>query len=807
MNIHKKEYTRVVDLVETARENITRYGYETFSRAFPSIYDGLKPIHRRILFTMWQLNAVSSMKVAQIVGQVMGHFHPHGDSSISDSLVRLAQPWEMNYPYIIGQGNYGNQDGDDAAASRYIEAKLSPFALFVSLEELDTVSVNYEDNYNYDRKIAQYLPSKIPLVLINGVSGLGEAFKVNIPPHNLNDIAGRCIKYIKNKHITNDELVEGLFPDFPTGGEIINGEEVARFYHTGTSASIALRGKAELIRETNAIILKEFPYGVDISDIKEQVKNEIKHKNNMILMGIENWNDNNGYNDENDEDKGFDEKRRKKKHKKTYEYACKKDSSMLEILQELYRVTSFQTNIQLSFIVNEGGKLKYVTIRDIIENWYTIRVDCKRRKHTNAIAGIHNKKHILEGILQIYAIMNKVITCIRENTEGKEALIKKLHDTFNLTLVQSKGIYEMPLGSLSKFGKVDLERAIHNYQEKINENEKALLHIDEIIINELTELKEKFSRPRATTITMNVKEHKREKISISKGAFLISYNALGLFDMNGVRDSHNILTGLKSYKINGKNARQIVNGKGLTGKTPIGFIVCYADGTANRIPFESFKVINTWLIINTSEVITASAPIYDESDILICLTEDNKIKRIEASAITGSRKISVGAPISEITGYSEDDTNQIEHLLMAAHNGTYNLSDLDDIPLVQRNAAGVKSAYDNYHNQVHICPLPGELYESERLFVGCYDDRDSQNYIVPMDLSSLTISNRTGKPKKLLLPEHYNVTSIAVLDINDKNSQLCMIGRNSTSTLSVTHFKKSYEPKRIFLSPLIITLL
>jgi DNA gyrase/topoisomerase IV subunit A len=798
-----KEYSQEVDFVESARQNIIRYGKETFKRAFPDYRDGIKPVARRILYTMWDMHATDFIKVATISGKTMS-LHPHGDMSVNGALVLLGRPWSINHPLITGQGNFGAQDGDNAAAARYIEAKLSDFALFVIFDDLDKVSVNYEDNYDYSLKVPEYFPTKIPLVLVNGIAGIGEAFMVEMPPHNLNDVADICIKYIKNKNIDNKELVEGLFPDFPTGGEIINGDDLKEYYQNGKHTSIIVRGKADLSRENNTIILTEFPYKVNVKDIEEQVK-KAATEGNMILQGILNMQDDNGYEDE--EDNKFNEKRNNKERKKTYEYLCKKDSSMVEILQELYRATDFQSSITISFIINEKGKLKFVKIKDIVEDWYKIRVDCKRRKHTNAIAQSHNKKHVLEGIMSIYDNMDDVIKTIKENKSNKDSLIKTLHDKFNLTMVQARGIYEMSLGALSQFGKEDLNNNITRLQDQIYENENSLIKIDDIIINELLEVKARFGRPRKTTVISHVNEHKLATVTATKGAMLLSYNAVGLFDMNGVRDSKNIINGLKPAKIDGKNIREITDGKRLMNKTPIGFIICYNDGTINRIPLNIFKVINVWYYNDSASLITSGTPIYSEDDILICLSEDRKLKRIEVSSIPGQRKLQVGSPITDIIQYNDNDEEQYAHLLMVAANGTYHLSDLDEIPLVNRNASGVKSSYEGYGNKVIILPVPSEIFESERLFLGCVDSRDGQNYIIPFNPELLKVSSRTSKPKKLHIPESYVVTSAAMIDIGDKASQICMIGKNSTSTLGSNNFKKTYDAKRVYIAPLVISLI
>jgi DNA gyrase/topoisomerase IV subunit A len=386
-------------------------------------------------------------------------------------------------------------------------------------------------------------------------------------------------------------------------------------------------------------------------------------------------------------------------------------------------------------------------------------------------------------------------------------LIKTLHDTFKLTIVQARGIYEMSLGNLSQFGRADLEKNIHDLQEKIVGNEQDLNRIDSIIIEELKELKTKFGRPRKTTVIRHVEAHKMAAVTVSKGAMIVSHNAIGLFDANGVKDSKNIITGLKPSKVEGKNVRVICSGQGLSNKTPIGFILSYLDGTVNRIPINTFKVINAWYHLNNPEFVSCGTPIYSEDDILVCLTEDKKLKRIEARSIPGPRKLNTGSIISNMVPYNEEDGEQYEHLLMVGSDGTYHLSDLEDIPLVARNAGGVKSSYEGFKGANYLLPMPGECFEYERLFLGAVDIRDNQNYLIGLSLDHLKVSGRVSKPKKLALPEAYSVSAIAVIDVGDKLNQVCMIGRNSTATLSVTHFKKSYEPKRVFLLPQVITLL
>ena len=231
------------------------------------------------------------------------------------------------------------------AAPRYFETKISQFAKEVILDELDKVTVDFEDNFDYKTMVPKYLPSKIPLILVNGISGIGVGFKCDFPSHNLNDIADRCIRYIRDKNIKNEDLCDGLYPDYPTGGEILNGKELERFYKYGESTTINIRGKHVLDTATNTIILTEFPYGVDIDDIALSITDQIKN-GNMILSGILEYQDNNHIESN---------RNSKKKTATTYEYKCKKEANMLEILNEISKVSKFRTANQLSFMVNVDG--------------------------------------------------------------------------------------------------------------------------------------------------------------------------------------------------------------------------------------------------------------------------------------------------------------------------------------------------------------------------------------------------------------------------------------------------------------------
>ena len=797
-----------VDIMDSSKENILVYSAATFTRAFSDFRDGLKPIHRRILFSMNKDKVINLTKVATLCGRVL-EFHPHGDSSVYSALVRMSQPWVMQYPYIDIQGNKGTQAGDPSAAGRYIMAKLSDFAKYVILDELDPVVVDYSENYDRESMVPDYMPTKIPLVLINGVNGIGEAFRTNIPPHNLNDIADRCIMFIRNKNISNQVLCDGLYPDFPTGGEILNGAELAEFYKNGTQTTIQVRGKAEFKQDTNTIVLVEFPYGIPTEDIGKSVIAQAK-AGNMILSGIESIIDNNNNVDED----GNEVSNKKAKKSTTYEYTCKKEANMVEVLNEICRVTNFKTSIALSFMTTQNGYPKYVSVKDIIADWYCTRVDQKQRRHKNNIAKSTDKLHLYEGLLSVYDRIDDIISDIKKSNTNIEELTTFLAKKYNLTKTQARGIGDMPIRQLSGFGKVDLQNRIANVQNSIKEDEYVLAHIDQTIISELENLKRMYGRPRKTTILMNEKIAATERPVITKGTFLYSLNEIGLYDSNGSRDSKSILTGMRPFKnVAGKNVKEIIGGTSIDS-TPIAFAVCYNDATIQRVESSVFRILNVWYDTKCDEKdptrsITAACPIFSEDQELICISSDLKLKRIAVSELN-KRATGSGSTIIQIAPHNPKD-NRIDYMIAGTTINkkgefvpSYTIAPVEDIPLSSRTATGVKCAYEpnevDVSKGLYITTIDMDRDENTKLMVGAIDSKDSQNYIYSIPVCELSMTGRTNKPKSLALPNGYNVTSLSYVTVDNKDQVLCMIGKNSTSTLSVTNFKKPFTLKKVFLT-------
>lgn len=788
-----------VDIVDSEKSNTLIFSRETFDRSFPSEKDGLKLIHRRILWAMFEGNVFSFTKCANIVGKTMV-FHPHGDAAIYGALIRLSQPWIMNYPLIEVRGNKGDPSNSGGyAAPRYTECKISDFCKDAVVCDLDKVTVNFIDNYDYERLVPDYLSTKIPLVLLNGVSGIGVAYKTDIPPHNLNDIANCCIMYIRNKKISNEVLCDGLFPDFPTGGEILNGKELENFYKHQVPCNISIRGKADLDTSKNMIILTEFPYGVDIDDITMKISTAVK-AGNMILSGIVSIQDNNHHDDNETEIST-----KKKQKSTTYEYVCKKDANMLEILNEIGKVSDFKTTIQMSFMVNIDGYPKYVTVKDIIADWYDIRSDSKRRRYQRNITIAQEKLHLYEGILSIYPRKDEVVKFISSSKgTSKEEVIDQLHKRFNLSKTQARGIYDMPLGTLSGFGEHELEVKIEGLRDTITENDSNLLHIDDIIIQELEELKDKYGRPRKTTILMDYQEKKSEKPVVSRGQFLYSHTSLGLFDINGCNNSRGLINGMRAFKGSGKGIREIEGGSVLEG-TPEGFVVCYSDSTIQLIDSGVFRILNVWYDTKCDEkdqhrYISAACPYYEDSDEFICLTDDLKVKRLTLSDLSKRASNSGGNIIKIIRNDVNDE--RIDCLMVGTtpKGPGYLVVPLDDIPLLGRSASGVKTSFEDPTNNVYISLIDiGSSTEMSRFFIGT-EDSEGQGYIHGLPIDSVKITGRTNKPKQLPLPKDQKISGLFIGNVDNREENVYMFGKSSSTSLSVNNFKKPFNFKRLYLT-------
>jgi DNA gyrase subunit A len=493
------------------------------SRALPDVRDGLKPVHRRILYSMNESGCYYNKpyrKSARIVGEVMGRYHPHGDTAIYDSLVRMAQDFSLRLPLVDGQGNFGSIDGDSAAAMRYTESRLAKSA-HPLLEDIDKDTVNFQDNYDNSSKEPTVLPARFPNVLANGSGGIAVGMATNIPPFNLGEIIDACCLYIKNPSITSEELlgvVQG--PDFPTGGLILGKTGIISAITTGRG-SVLMRGKTEIETLPNgkqAIIITEIPYMVNKSKMIEKIADLAREKR---LEGISDLRD------ESDK-RGI-----------RVVIEIKKDAMPEIVLNLLYSLTPLQTSFGVNMLALDHGKPRIMNVLEVIRLFIEFREEVVSRRTKYLLEKARNKGHLAIGLFISVNNIDEVIALIKGSadvTAAKEALLarewnaenvgkyielvgdqhnKVINSKCKFTEEQAKAILEMRLQKLTAMEKNKIAEELENLALEINKYITILESRDklfEIIHRELLEVKEEFATPRKTQIEMNEFEHDIEDL-------------------------------------------------------------------------------------------------------------------------------------------------------------------------------------------------------------------------------------------------------------------------------------------------------
>ena len=465
------------------------------ARALPDVRDGFKPVHRRVLFGMHELGNTSdkpTKKSARIVGEVMGKYHPHGDSSIYGTLVRMAQPWNMRSVLVDGQGNFGSVDGDNAAAMRYTEARLSRLAEEM-LRDIEKDTVDMQPNFDDSLNEPVVLPCRFPNLLVNGASGIAVGMATNMPTHNLGEVIDGCVAYVKNavervnapetEEITVAELMEYIkAPDFPTGGTIFGYQGVRDAYETGRGR-IIIRSKAEIETEDNGrerIVIGELPYGVVKSDL---VKNIADLVNDKKIEGIS------GISDQSKSDVRII-------------VEIKRDANAQVVLNKLYKYTALQSSFSVNSIALVKGRPQLLNLRDMVANFIEHRMDVVVRRTKFELKKAEARAHILEGLIVAVDNIDEVVKIIRASRTPADAQAN-LETRFGLDNLQSKAIVDMRLSQLTGL-KIDELKEEYEELQQLIQHLQALLGSEvmryEVIENELVEIKEKYADERRTRI-------------------------------------------------------------------------------------------------------------------------------------------------------------------------------------------------------------------------------------------------------------------------------------------------------------------
>ncbi len=478
-----------INIVDEMKTSYIDYSMSVIvSRALPDVRDGLKPVHRRVFYGMYGLGVFSNkkyLKSARIVGDVLGKYHPHGDSSVYDAMVRMAQPWSLRYPQVDGQGNFGSMDGDPPAAMRYTEARLKKISDEI-LSDLDKETVDFQNNFDDSLTEPKVLPTKIPNLLVNGTSGIAVGMATNMAPHNLSESIDAICAYIDNREITIDELMKHIIaPDFPTGGIIYGYDGVRDAFHTGRGR-IVLRAKVnfEEVHNRNAIIVTEIPYLVNKAEMIARTAELVKDDKIPGIYEIRDESDRNGL---------------------RVVYELKNDAIPNVVLNLLYKYTALQTSFSVNNIALVKGRPEQLNLKDIIHHFVDHRHEVIVRRTQYELRKAQERAHILEGFMKVIGTqesLDKAISIIRHSAnpqEAKEGLIAE----FELSEIQAQAILDLRLARLTG---MELDKIRAEYEEimaLIKDLEDILTNEPrryQIIKDELLEVKEKYGDERRSEI-------------------------------------------------------------------------------------------------------------------------------------------------------------------------------------------------------------------------------------------------------------------------------------------------------------------
>ncbi|HBR41453.1 MAG TPA: DNA topoisomerase (ATP-hydrolyzing) subunit A, partial [Sulfitobacter pontiacus] len=482
------------------------------SRAIPDLRDGLKPVHRRIIYSMYEKGITHEKayrKSAKSVGDVMGSYHPHGDSAIYDALVRMAQDFSMSLPLIDGQGNFGSMDGDSAAAMRYTESRLDKVASFMT-GDLDKETVDFIDNYDGKEREPTVLPARFPNMLVNGAGGIAVGMATNIPPHNLGEVIDACQALIENPDLTSEELIEYIpGPDFPTGG-IMLGRSGARKAYLEGRGSVIMRAKTrveEIRKDRFAIVIDEICYQVNKSTMIEKIAEQVREKKIDGIAHVQDESDRNGV---------------------RVVIELKRDATAEVVMNQLYRFTPMQTYFGCNMLALNGGRPEQLTLRKFLTSFIDFREDVVARRTAYLLRKARERSHILCGLAVAVTNIDEVVATIRSSADAAEAREKLMtrrwpaeqilqyialiddpthtandDGTYNLSEAQARAILELRLQRLTQIGVKEVTDELEELAKKIKEYLEILgsrERIMGIISEELAEVKDQFAVPRRTEI-------------------------------------------------------------------------------------------------------------------------------------------------------------------------------------------------------------------------------------------------------------------------------------------------------------------
>ena len=763
---HEKDSHDVNDIVKEISDSFLDYSMSVItSRAIPDLRDGLKPVHRRILWSMFEEGNTPDKphkKSATTVGYVMGHYHPHGDSSIYEAMVRLAQDFNQRYMLVDGHGNFGNIEGDGAAAYRYTEARLAKVSLEM-LRDIRKDTVDMMPNFDETSPEPTVLPSRFPNILVNGSMGIAVGMATNIPPHNLSEVIDGCVAYIDNPDIDTDGLMKYIKgPDFPTGGIILGNSGIKKAYETGRG-SITIRSRAE-IQETgnhHSIVITEVPYGVNTMDLKNKVA-ELVH--NKVIDGISDYHTD-------------------LKNGVKITISLKKDANPQVVLNNLYKHTNFQINYGIIFLVIDMGTPKTLGLKDIIVKYIDHQKEIIIRRTRYDLARAEERAHLLEGLSIAIDNIDEVVKIIR-GSDDDEIAKKTLMDRFKLDDPQTNAILEMKLRRLTHMSKDAIEAELADLKEKIA-NYKEILASPQMVLNiikeEMLEIKNKYGDKRRTSIDMTAIDYIEDESLIPVEDVIITLTNRGYIKRlksDVYRTQNRGGVGIKGMTTNEEDVVEHL----ISTKTHDYVLFFSTKGRVYRmkgyeIPEYSrqskgLPIINL-LSLDKNENISSIINVSSEEELkyLVFVTKNGIVKKTsieEFDSIRNSGKIAIGLKeddeLISVRKISDDS-----EIVIGASNGRLVRFNEKEIRAMGRTASGVRGIDLNGSKVVGA-----EVVKPNDLILIVTDKGYGKKTLV----DEYRLTHRGSKGVKALNLTEKNGSMVALKCINDNNPVDLMIITN-----------------------------
>lgn len=817
----EQEKIKIVDIEEEMKSAYIDYSMSVIvSRALPDVRDGLKPVHRRVLFGMRELGVTATKahkKSARIVGEVLGKYHPHGDSSVYFAMVRMAQEWSLRYPLIDGQGNFGSVDGDSPAAMRYTEARLQKIAED-TLADLDKNTVDFQLNFDDTLEEPTVLPTKIPLLLINGASGIAVGMATNIPPHNLTEVVNATIAVIDDPEISIDDIIKHInAPDFPTGGTIYGYQGVRDAYHTGRGR-VVIRSKTNIEVENGRekIVVTEIPYLVNKAELIQKVADLVNEKK---IDGISNAND------ESD------------RTGMRIVFDIKRDAIANIVLNKLFKYTQLQSSFSINNIALVKGRPRLLNVKEMLETFIEHRHEVVVRRTQFELEQAEKKAHVLEGLIIAIDHLDEVIALIRGSKTPEEAK-NGLMEKFNLSEIQARAILDMRLQKLTGLERDKLKQDYEELMKLIAELKAILADKNlrmQIVKDEMIEVREKYGDERRTDIEYSSEEFNPEDfyadedvaITISKLGY-IKRTALSEYKIQNrggtgskggttrdadhlehmyVASMHNTMLfftengkcfWLKVYEIpegsrtskgraiqnllnleQGDTVKAFVNVSTITDEEYINshnIILCTKNGVVKKTSLSQYSRprqngINAITIREGDTLLEAR--LSNGSDEIVIAARSGKAIRFNETTVrpmgrtaSGVRGINIGEK-DEVVGmvviHEPDDT-----ILVVSENGYGKRTSIDDYRITNRGGKGVKT--------LNITKKTGDLLAIKNV----RDDNDimiinKSGLTIRLAVSNIRISGRATQGVRLInLKGKDSIASVAKVEISglDDNGEV-----------------------------------